>query len=83
MHERYEDDTLQTGKIVTEQEHWEEHQIAMARQKTAKHKNEEILDDYDYVFDEQQIDFVLESTVHQQKKDGDLLEKIDTAERRG
>lgn len=94
LYKRYEEEPEENGKFINEQEIWEEHQISMAQQQVSKAtavktpSSEKPLlmeaDDYDYVFDEQQINFVLENTLHLPRdKDAALIEQLDIARRKG
>lgn len=96
---RYQEDEEAKGKdgrFMTEQEQWEDTQIdRIVRPKTGPAPEEDITE-YDYVFDDQQIDFVLDSVAHDDpkgleaaglggKEDTEgrrLMEQIDAAERK-
>ncbi|KAK9722079.1 hypothetical protein K7432_002966 [Basidiobolus ranarum] len=82
LYKRYEED--QNQKFVSEQDQWEMHQINKSQLKVGakdrpKHDEQ---DEYDYVFDEQQIDFILETTLNAKKAEEDEGEKISEWERK-
>ena len=82
LYKRYEE--KDTGKPASDFDNWEQQQIEFATKKSAKASKAELeADDYDYVFDEQQIDFVLESTLHANRKKDEIIAQIDEVKRRG
>ena len=87
----------QEGRFKSEQERWEETQLRVAsiqkeRERESRHpgpaKPSEDIQDYEYVFDDQQIQFVLESTVHARKDQvmskeaAEVLAQVTLAERK-
>ncbi|RKP24573.1 P-loop containing nucleoside triphosphate hydrolase protein, partial [Syncephalis pseudoplumigaleata] len=66
------------------QDQWEEHQIHKAKFKTGAQDREALEGgDYDYVFDEQYIDFVVASTQHRpSKEEAAITAQINAAERK-
>ncbi|KAJ9053700.1 hypothetical protein DSO57_1021761 [Entomophthora muscae] len=75
LYSRYEDEKNQ--KFVTDNDQWEENQI----HKSSARVEEDDLDGYEYVFDEDQIKFVLDQTINQ-KRDEEPIEVITEHERR-
>ncbi|ORX91616.1 DUF1605-domain-containing protein [Basidiobolus meristosporus CBS 931.73] len=75
LYKRYEED--QNQKFVSEQDQWEMSQINKSQLKVgAKDRpRHDEQDDYDYVFDEQQIDFILQSTLNEkaQEEEGEKI----------
>lgn len=79
---RYEEKEEQ---FVREQDQWEEHQIHKAKITTGPQDREPLEGgDYDYVFDEQPIDFILANTVNKpSQQEAAAMAKINAAERKG
>ncbi|KAJ9072883.1 hypothetical protein DSO57_1022587 [Entomophthora muscae] len=75
LYSRYQDEKNQ--KFVTDNDQWEENQI----HKSSARVEEDDLDGYEYVFDEDQIKFVLDQTINQ-KRDEEPIEVITEHERR-
>ncbi|KAF8979359.1 hypothetical protein BGZ46_005524 [Entomortierella lignicola] len=83
LYRRYEDEP--GDKFVSEQDQWEDQQVRASRQhatrKSDVKEGEEM--DYDYVFDEENIDFVLDKQAEtKQRESEELLEKITELERK-
>ncbi|KAI0230508.1 hypothetical protein L0F63_000481 [Massospora cicadina] len=76
LYSRYEEEKNQ--KFVTDNDQWEETQIQKSLAKAA----EDDLDGYEYVFDEDQIKFVLDKTLLQKQKREEPLEVVNEYERR-
>ena len=95
LYKRYEDEQQHykhfqvgaSGKIVTEQEQWEETQLRLMQQKVGvqerlERKREEDAEEFQYLFDDTQIDFVLQSTLHQQRDKDAILSQVTEMERK-
>ncbi|KAI8051947.1 P-loop containing nucleoside triphosphate hydrolase protein [Syncephalis plumigaleata] len=78
---RYEEKEEQ---FVREQDQWEEHQIHKAKFTTGPRDREALEGgDYDYVFDEQPIDFILANTVNKpSQQEAAAMAQITAAERK-
>ncbi|KAG5461397.1 MAG: hypothetical protein BJ554DRAFT_6418, partial [Olpidium bornovanus] len=76
LYQRYEE--KDNGKPVSDFDTWEQQQIHHAAKKTRELQQ----DEYDFVFDEQKIDFVLESTLHANRKKDEILAQLDEVKRR-
>ena len=88
LYQRYEDAKPKDDQFVTDVDQWEAAQTKHSTFKTGAMDKIEIVEDYDYVFDESQtIKFVMEHTMggegHMSAKDKLLQQQIDEAERRG
>lgn len=89
LYRRYEDAeggyggglaTGETTKFVSEQEQWENEQISKSLLKVGAKDKPVEEDVFEYVFDEeQQIDFILESTVKSKGIDEDVAPELDAA----
>ncbi|KAI0041985.1 pre-mRNA splicing factor [Auriscalpium vulgare] len=87
LYQRYEDAKPKDDQFVTDVDQWEASQTKHSTFKTGAMDKKEIVEDYDYVFDESQtIKFVMESTLggegHMTAADKLLKQQIDEAERR-
>ncbi|KAI0057843.1 hypothetical protein BV25DRAFT_1347912 [Artomyces pyxidatus] len=87
LYQRYEDAKPKDDQFVTDVDQWEASQTQHSTFKTGAMDKVEIVDDYEYVFDESQtIKFVMESTMggegYMSAKDKLLKQQIDEAERR-
>lgn len=87
LYQRYEDAKPKDDQFVTDVDQWEAAQTKHSTFKTGAMDKIEIVEDYDYVFDESQtIKFVMEHTMggegHMSAKDKLLQQQIDEAERR-
>lgn len=87
LYKRYEDAKPKDDQFVTDIDQWEAHQTQHSTFKTGAMDKREIVDDYEYVFDESQtIKFVLEASLPgtgMSAADRLLQTKIDEAEKRG
>jgi pre-mRNA-splicing factor ATP-dependent RNA helicase DHX16 len=90
LYQRYEEarEQAKEGQFVTDVDQWEASQTKHSTFKTGAMDKVEIVEDYDYVFDESQtIKFVMESTLHGESqmsaKDKLLDQQIREAEQRG
>ena len=90
LYQRYEEarDQAKEGQFVTDIDQWEASQTKHSTFKTGAMDKIELVEDYDYVFDESQtIKFVMESTLggegHMSAKDKLLDQQIREAEQRG
>ncbi|KAF9154178.1 hypothetical protein BGX20_004738 [Mortierella sp. AD010] len=83
LYRRYEDEP--NDKFVSEQDQWEDQQVRASRQhatrKSELKEGDEM--DYEYVFDEQNIDFIVEQQEEiKERKAEELLERISELERK-
>ncbi|KAG0221162.1 hypothetical protein BGX31_010129 [Mortierella sp. GBA43] len=83
LYRRYEDEP--GDRFVSEQDQWEEQQVKASRQhatrKTDLQEGEEM--DFDYVFDETNIDFIIEKQQETKEREAEeLLERITELERK-
>ncbi|KAA1479499.1 hypothetical protein DENSPDRAFT_161169 [Dentipellis sp. KUC8613] len=88
LFQRYEEAKLKDDQFVTDVDQWEASQTKHSIFKSGAMDKVEIVEDYDYVFDESQtIKFVMESTMggegHTSAKDKLLQQQIQEAEERG
>lgn len=87
LYKRYEDAKPKDDQFVTDIDQWEAHQTQHSTFKTGAMDKREIIDDYEYVFDESQtIKFVLEASLPgtgMSAADKLLQTRIDEAEQRG
>ena len=90
LYQRYEEarDQAKEGQFITDVDQWEASQTKHSTFKTGAMDKAEIVEDYDYVFDESQtIKFVMESTMrgegNMSAKDKLLDQQIREAEQRG
>lgn len=87
LYKRYEDAKPKDDHFVTDIDQWEAHQTQHSTFKTGAMDKKEIIDDYEYVFDESQtIKFVREAVPlgsGMSAADRLLQAKIDEAEKRG
>lgn len=88
LYKRYEDAKPKDDQFTTDVDQWEAHQTQMSTFKTGAQDKKEIVDDYEYVFDESQtIKFVMESAAlpgHGMSAADKLLQKqIEESEKRG
>ncbi|KAL9711118.1 hypothetical protein Ac2012v2_005657 [Leucoagaricus gongylophorus] len=87
LYKRYEDAKPKDDQFTTDVDQWEAHQTQMSTFKTGAQDKKEIVDDYEYVFDESQtIKFVMESAAlpgHGMSAADKLLQKqIEESEKR-
>ncbi|CAG8442898.1 18870_t:CDS:10 [Acaulospora morrowiae] len=80
LYQRYEEDR-DPNKHVTEQEQWEKNQIDKSQLKVGARDKIKEEDEYDYVFDDQAIDF-LDWDWKLNNKDDEVVARIDEAERK-
>lgn len=83
LYRRYEDEP--GDKFVSEQDQWEEQQVKASRQhatrKTDVQEGQEM--DFEYVFDENNIDFIIEKQQETKEREAEeLLERITELERK-
>lgn len=87
LYKRYEDARPKDDQFTTDVDQWEAHQTQNSTFKTGALDKKEIIDDYEYVFDESQtIKFVMESAlpgVGMSAADKLLQKQVDEAEKRG
>lgn len=87
LYKRYEEAKPKDDQFTTDVDQWEAHQTQMSTFKTGALDKKEIVDDYEYVFDESQtIKFVMESAlpgVGMSAADKLLQKQIEDAEKRG
>ncbi|XP_006462648.1 hypothetical protein AGABI2DRAFT_152085 [Agaricus bisporus var. bisporus H97] len=86
LYKRYEDARPKDDQFTTDVDQWEAHQTQNSTFKTGALDKKEIVDDYEYVFDESQtIKFVMESSlpgVNMSAADKLLQKQIEEAEKR-
>ncbi|CAG8574416.1 288_t:CDS:10, partial [Diversispora eburnea] len=80
LYQRYEEDRDQ-NKFVTEQEQWEQNQIVKSQLKVGAQDRVKDEEDYNYVFDDNAIEF-LDWNWKSKSKDDEIIAKIDEAERK-
>jgi pre-mRNA-splicing factor ATP-dependent RNA helicase DHX16 len=88
LYQRYEDAKPKDDQFVTDVDQWEASQTKHSTFKTGAMDKSELVDDYEYVFDESQtIKFVMDRTMdgegHLSAKDKLLQQQIEAAEARG
>ena len=88
LYQRYEDAKPKDDQFVTDVDQWEASQTKHSTFKTGAMDKPELVDEYEYVFDESQtIKFVMDRTMagegHLSAKDKLLQEQIEAAEARG
>jgi pre-mRNA-splicing factor ATP-dependent RNA helicase DHX16 len=88
LYQRYEEAKVKDDQFVTDVDQWEASQTKHSTFKTGAMDREEVVDDYEYVFDESQtIQFVLGTTMNQEAMmspaDKLLRQQIEEAEKRG
>lgn len=88
LYKRYEDAKPKDDQFTTDIDQWEAHQTQMSTFKTGAQDKKEIVDDYEYVFDESQtIKFVMESAAlpgyGMSAADKLLQKQIEESEKRG
>jgi pre-mRNA-splicing factor ATP-dependent RNA helicase DHX16 len=88
LYQRYEDAKPKDDQFVTDVDQWEASQTKHSTFKTGALDKPELIDEYEYVFDESQtIKFVMDRTMagegHLSAKDKLLQEQIEAAEARG
>jgi pre-mRNA-splicing factor ATP-dependent RNA helicase DHX16 len=88
LYQRYEDAKPKDDQFVTDVDQWEASQTKHSTFKTGALDKPELVDDYEYVFDESQtIKFVMDRTMagegHLSAKDKLLQQQIEEAEARG
>jgi pre-mRNA-splicing factor ATP-dependent RNA helicase DHX16 len=87
LYKRYEDARPKDDQFTTDVDQWEAHQTQMSTFKTGAMDKKEIVEDYEYVFDESQtIKFVMESALPgagMSAADRLLQKQVDEAEKRG
>ncbi|KAG0235902.1 hypothetical protein BGW42_004548 [Actinomortierella wolfii] len=83
LYRRYEEDPAE--KFVTDQDQWEQQQLKATRQHTARVSEVKGADemDYEYVFDEHSIDFIIEKQQETKEREAEeLQERIAELERK-
>lgn len=88
LYKRYEDAKPKDGDFTTDVDQWEAAQAKHSTFKVGALDRQEVVDDYEYVFDESQtIKFVMESTLggegNMSEADKLLQAQVEEAERRG
>ena len=88
LYQRYEDAKPKDDQFTTDVDQWEASQTMHSTFKTGAMDKKEIVDDYDYVFDESQtIQFVLGHKINEDSDmtpaDRLLKQQIEEAEKRG
>ncbi|PVF96219.1 putative PRP2-RNA-dependent ATPase of DEAH box family [Serendipita vermifera] len=87
LYQRYEEaKDNKPENFVTDVDHWELGQTKASTFRTGALDKEEVVEDFDYVFDESQaIEFVMEATIagqHMSAKDAEVQALLDQAEKR-
>ncbi|RHZ81211.1 hypothetical protein Glove_123g207 [Diversispora epigaea] len=80
LYQRYEEERDQ-NKFVTEQDQWEQNQIVKSQLKVGAQDRVKDEEDYNYVFDDNAIEF-LDWNWKSKSKDDEIIAKIDEAERK-
>ncbi|RIA90734.1 P-loop containing nucleoside triphosphate hydrolase protein [Glomus cerebriforme] len=80
LYKRYEEDRDQ-NKFVTDQDQWEQNQIVKSQLKVGAQDRVKQEEQYDYVFDDQAIEF-LNWDWKSNNKDDEIIAKIDEAEKK-
>jgi pre-mRNA-splicing factor ATP-dependent RNA helicase DHX16 len=80
LYQRYEEDRDQ-NKFVTDQDQWEQNQIVKSQLKVGAKDRFKQEEQYDYVFDDQTIEF-LNWDWKSNNKDDEIIAKIDEAEKK-
>lgn len=88
LYQRYEENKTKEDQFVTDVDHWEASQTKHSTFKSGALDKEEVVDDYEYVFDESQtIQFVMDSTINKDvlltPAERLLRQQIEEAEQRG
>lgn len=86
LYQRYEEAKPKDDQFVTDVDQWEASQTQHSTFKTGSMDKKELVDDYEYVFDETQtIKFVMEAAIPARMSAADKLlqSQIDAAEKRG
>lgn len=88
LYQRYEENKSKEDQFVTDVDHWEASQTKHSTFKSGAQDKLEVIDDYEYVFDESQtIQFVMGEAMKGDKKltpaDRILQQQIDEAEKKG
>jgi pre-mRNA-splicing factor ATP-dependent RNA helicase DHX16 len=88
LYQRYEEaKDNKPENFVTDVDHWEQGQTKASTFRSGAMDKEEVVEDFDYVFDESQaIEFVMEATMGGQNmsaKDAEIQALLDQAEKRG
>ena len=87
LHQRYEDAKPKDDQFVTDVDQWEQSQTVHSTFRTGAMDKQEIIEDYEYVFDESQtIQFVMENTMSGEQlsaRDKLIMQQVEEAQKRG
>ena len=87
LYQRYEDAKPKDDQFVTDVDQWEQSQTVHSTFRTGAMDKHEIIEDYEYVFDESQtIQFVMENTMSGEQlsaRDKLLMQQVEEAQKRG
>jgi len=87
LYQRYEDAKPKDDQFVTDVDQWEQSQTVHSTFRTGAMDKQEIIEDYEYVFDESQtIQFVMENTMSGEQlsaRDKLIMQQVEEAQKRG
>ena len=87
LYQRYEDAKPKDDQFVTDVDQWEQSQTVHSTFRTGALDKHEIVEDYEYVFDESQtIQFVMENTMSGEQlsaRDKLIMQQVEEAQKRG
>ena len=87
LYQRYEDAKPKDDQFVTDVDQWEHSQTIHSTFRTGAMDKQEIIEDYEYVFDESQtIQFVMENTMSGEQlsaRDKLIMQQVEEAQKRG
>ena len=87
LYQRYEEAKPKDDQFVTDVDQWEQSQTVHSTFRTGAMDKQEIVEDYEYVFDESQtIQFVMENTMSGEQlsaRDKLIMQQVEEAQKRG
>ena len=87
LYQRYEEAKPKDDQFVTDVDQWEQSQTVHSTFRTGAMDKHEIIEDYEYVFDESQtIQFVMENTMSGEQlsaRDKIIMQQVEEAQKRG
>ena len=87
LYQRYEEAKPKDDQFVTDVDQWEQSQTVHSTFRTGAMDKQEIIEDYEYVFDESQtIQFVMENTMSGEQlsaRDKLIMQQVEEAQKRG
>lgn len=87
LYQRYEDAKPKDDQFITDVDQWEHSQTVHSTFRTGAMDKQEIVEDYEYVFDESQtIQFVMENTLNGEQlsaRDKLIMQQVEEAQKRG